>query len=120
MSNLRLAPMTSWVEAMAYLNGSYGPKKIGHNTYLRRIGGAMVVRYRETDIVTYLPGGSIEIDHGGWATPTTVNRLNILTPNGIRFNHRWTRSPYSAWVLVTVNGETQELVRNAILKPVNA
>ena len=89
MSNLRLATMRSWHEANTFL-GKRDSKKVGHNTYARRIARLteedegveydIAIRYHSTDIVTYHPDGSITLNTGGWDTTTTTNRMQMLTP----------------------------------------
>jgi hypothetical protein len=54
--------------------------KIMHNTTLRCEGDSYIIRYHETDIITYEPDGSILIDCDGWLTSTTKHRLNEFTP----------------------------------------
>lgn len=50
---------------------------IAHNTYLeRRDGGGYAVRLHDTYVVTFYSDGSVELDSGGWQTPTTRDRMN--------------------------------------------
>lgn len=109
MSNLRLASMQSYTEADEFL-GQRTSKKVGHNTWARRLRVPtetdtpefdIAVRYHETDIVTYHHDGTITVHDGGWATATTVNRINMLTPAHFRVNHRSKRSTGDAWIIVT-------------------
>ncbi len=39
-------------------------------------GGVMRVTYHDTDVVTVYPNGRIDLDNGGWFTPTTKVRMN--------------------------------------------
>lgn len=39
-----------------------------------------VVRLHQTDVVTYLPHGDIEVATGGWRTVTTKRRIEDYTP----------------------------------------
>jgi hypothetical protein len=38
--------------------------------------GAIRVTYHGTDVVTIHPNGAIDLDTGGWFTPTTKTRMN--------------------------------------------
>ena len=53
----------------------YKVGKVG--TKVRRgNGGALVVAYHGTPVVTVSEGGKITLDHGGWMTATTKTRMN--------------------------------------------
>lgn len=70
--------------AAAKALGNREERAIAHNTTIRRQGGDIIVRYYETDIVTYHPDGRITLRDGGWSTATTIKRLHALTPAGVR------------------------------------
>lgn len=54
----------------------------GRSTRLEsREGGAIAVRYHNTDVVTYIDNGLIALDSGGWRTVTTKARLNEYLPH---------------------------------------
>ena len=38
--------------------------------------GVRRVTYHATDVVTVYPNGRIDLNHGGWQTPTTKTRMN--------------------------------------------
>jgi len=42
--------------------------------------GVRYIRLHDTDILQFLPDGSILIDTGGWNTPTTRDRINTYLP----------------------------------------
>lgn len=54
-------------------------RKVTHNTYLIRRSEGIALRLHDTDIVTYLPGGDIILNSGGWQTVTTKQRMNAYT-----------------------------------------
>lgn len=60
-------------------------RKIGNNTYLERRNSshpkytgipAIAIRLHGTDIVTFYASGDVELNSGGWKTPTTKQRIN--------------------------------------------
>jgi hypothetical protein len=68
-------------------------KKIGDNTYLffeKRasmgyppiLEGPIVVKLYQTPILTYYPNGEVDVNFGGYMTPTTFSRINNLVPYG--------------------------------------
>lgn len=78
----------SWEQARALFDradkrrgGARG--KVAHNTtveerrYMRHSGNesSYAVRLHSTDVVTFHPDGSIELNTGGWQTPTTRDRM---------------------------------------------
>lgn len=51
-------------------------KKVGNNSYLHKVDGDKVAyKLHETDIVIFSPK-EIELNSGGWQTPTTKDRIN--------------------------------------------
>jgi hypothetical protein len=40
--------------------------------------GRRVIRYHDTDILTFYPDGSVKLLHDGWDTRTTKDRMNAL------------------------------------------
>lgn len=58
--------------------------KVAHNTYIRAVpcidradgSPAYAVRFRNTDVVTFMPDNVVVLDTGGWQTPTTRDRMN--------------------------------------------
>lgn len=62
------------------------------NTYLLRednaFGDIFYVRYHATNILAFLPDGSVKVNNGGWYTVTTKQRLNEYLPYGYRISQR--------------------------------
>lgn len=57
--------------------GNKSVKKIGYNTVIRRIDDFTIgVRYHSTDILKVDPTNIVKVNHGGFDTPTTKDRLN--------------------------------------------
>lgn len=55
--------------------------KLHKNVYLEpRSDGKIAVKYHDTDIVIYHPDGKIELDNGGWQTPSTKKNLGTYSP----------------------------------------
>lgn len=106
MSNLKFkATFTDYAGADKFL-GNADERVLGHNTRVRRVDShTIAVRYHETDIVTYATTFTL-VDHGGWGTVTTANRLHMLTPDGVRFNCK----RKDETIIVTLsNGEVYDL-----------
>lgn len=66
----------------AYANDRH---KLCHNTYVRQyqspmkgVGRVYAVRYHNTDIATFYPDDTVELNTNGWDTTTTKRRLNEL------------------------------------------
>lgn len=53
-------------------------KPIANNTrlYIRGTAGAIAMRLHNTDVVTFLPGGTLYLNSGGWRTVTTKDRIS--------------------------------------------
>ena len=83
--------------------GDENDMKIGHKTYLYRINngvGGFGITYHDTTIITIdhifhaelsYDGDVYTLNHGGWDTPTTKDRMNKLLPNARvnQVNHIW-------------------------------
>lgn len=75
-----MTTLRSYADAIAFLKGKE-QRKIGHKCYLVLRGNdAVAVRYHNTDIVTYYPNGSININNGGYRTVTTKRNINRYSP----------------------------------------
>lgn len=86
MSDYSKRVPSTYSEAVDMLNGRKIKKNILNNTDLiRRIDGKIVLRYWSTEIVSYLPDGSMILTTGGYRTATTVRRLNAVAPLGVAF-----------------------------------
>jgi len=58
-------------------------KKVAHNTVeYARADGTRVIRLHLTDIVEFLPDGSVRLNTSGFKTHTTKDRLNQYIPKG--------------------------------------
>lgn len=58
-------------------------RKVGNNTYAERRGDRIAIRLHSTDVVTFLPDGSIMLNTGGWYSVTTKDRMNSYLPGGV-------------------------------------
>lgn len=77
MAQLTVSPR-NLSEARSALAG-WSSKKIGHNTELRDLGTHVVATLHGNHIVRYMEEG-VEASWAGWASNTTRDRLNQLTP----------------------------------------
>lgn len=48
------------------------------------------IRLHNTDVVTYLPGGQIILNSGGWPTVTTQDRISSFSPARVGIQQRYT------------------------------
>lgn len=67
--------------AMAETLGKRDSRKIANNTYLTRrttSGSAIAVHLHGTDVATVDPDGTVTLNHAGWTTPTTAERLRTF------------------------------------------
>jgi hypothetical protein len=73
--------MQTYEEANAVLTGRcQEQRKVGNNTWLIRRGDNIAVRLHRTDVVTYMPDGTIRLNTGGWQSVTTKARMCEYTP----------------------------------------
>lgn len=73
----------SYKEAVARL-GKRETINVANNTKLIRLeNGDVAVRLHKTDIITYHKNGAISLDHGGWQTRVTRDRMVRFTPTHI-------------------------------------
>lgn len=71
------------MEAYRELDGIIGKretKKIQHNTYARREGADIVIRFHNTDILRYHEDGTVTLAAEGWHTTTTAQRFAEWLP----------------------------------------
>lgn len=62
-------------------------RKIDNNTWRHTdAGGVEHIRLHHTDIITFLPGGKVRLDSGGYKTVTTKDRWNKNLPYRIYSN----------------------------------
>lgn len=67
---------TTYAEAREVLAGR-SSRVIAHNTRLLDLGrDGVALRLHSTSVVTFVPGGSLVLDSGGWRTVTTKDRIN--------------------------------------------
>ncbi len=75
-----------------FLNGR-AHRKVANNTYARlEDDGRIVVKYHDTDILTFFPNGEVEYQSGGWLTYTTKDRFNRFGAHGVQISQdkgRW-------------------------------
>ena len=74
---------TTFREGYAELNETLGKResrKLAHNTYARREGDAIVVRFHATDIIEYPGDDTVILRAGGWHTVTTARRFADYLP----------------------------------------
>lgn len=45
--------------------------------------GTEAIRLHNTDVVTFMPSGEIQLNSGGWRTPTTKERINKFANTGM-------------------------------------
>lgn len=58
-------------------------RKIGANTYVKRYGDNSIgVIFYQTRILYYRPNGEVDVNFGGFMSPTTFSRINSLIPYG--------------------------------------
>lgn len=70
------------------LNGR-NSRKVENNTYVtRQLGGAVALRFHQTDILTAAPDGTVTVTSGGWRTVTTKARLNEFLGDGLGISQR--------------------------------
>ncbi|MFA5186659.1 MAG: hypothetical protein WC551_09305 [Patescibacteria group bacterium] len=106
--------INAYQEAAALL-GKRESRKLANNTYMvRDTDKQITIRLHATSIITFLAGGKIILDSGGWKTPTTKDRLNmgpwrIEQAGGIWYLH------YEGMESVFYDGIT--LYRGKIVKP---
>jgi len=75
----------SYAEAVKVLNGRT-TRRLNHNTKIERRGDtAIAIKLHDTDIVTWVTtdaGDVVILDHGGWPTMVTKDRINHCLPDG--------------------------------------
>ena len=88
------AEIHSYADALAFLEarGSRS-EKLAANMYVTAGGPAedpykqiWIILYRTT-VLCYRRDGKFWADNGGWNTPTTSTRLNMVAPRGWFFSH---------------------------------
>lgn len=73
------ATVQSWFGAQTFLAGGRRAKDdrpIENNTRVHKVGNNFAVKLHDTDVVTYFPDGTVELNSGGWRTMTTKARIN--------------------------------------------
>lgn len=108
----------TWADADARL-GKRASLNIGwHTKLLRYDNGRIAVRYHDTDVVTYLPDGRVELRTGGWKSQTTKRRMEdysaayVWSDNGI-----WYVKPRSEGSPWSGNGTSYLFAEGVILHP---
>ena len=104
--------MTTYAE-LDELLGKRDSRKVGNNTYVKRMVDGIAVRLHATDILFFHPNETVTMDVDGWHTPTTLNRLNQYLPAGVRVS-----SNRSVWYL-SLPGGTVPYVDGAVISCLN-
>lgn len=75
-------PKTYDYEGWQVVLGDRESRRIGNNTYVERVGdhGEVAIRLHRTNVVTFRKDGAIDLNTGGWFTPTTKDRINAALP----------------------------------------
>jgi len=60
--------------------GTRDTRKLAHNTYARRDGSDIIIRFHATDILTYHGDDTVTLAAGGWHTVTTARRFADYLP----------------------------------------
>ena len=56
-------------------------RKVANNTWFARLkNGVNIYKFHDTEIIRVLPTGHIHLNHGGWQSSTTKNRMNVPQP----------------------------------------
>lgn len=94
--------INSFASALAYLKGKADRPLDGRSTRLVHLldndEETIVVRYHNTNVITYRPDGSVEYESGGWRTLTTKDRMNAYGAEGWKI---W--SVKGVWKIGTVD-----------------
>ncbi len=70
----------------------YNSRKLGNNTYLKRLGNNIAVVLHNTIILTITQNDKLVLNTGGWYTVTTKNRINRYLPSYVSLyqeNYQW-------------------------------
>lgn len=81
MARTKSNPM-NYNKCREILNGQ-AVKKIAGNTWIYDYGTQYVIRFHDTDIVTFFQDGSVIVRNGGYKTATTKARINEYLGLGI-------------------------------------
>lgn len=75
----RISMKESHADLMIRLAPDHKIEKVANNTFKRvEADGTIVYRLHRTDIVTVKPNGRVILNSGGWLSPTTKDRFNML------------------------------------------
>jgi hypothetical protein len=73
--------MSTYTQVAERLTGrNHDSRKVANNTYMVRHDDSIGIVLHNTEIVTFFPDGTIALDHGGWRTNTTKERINSWAP----------------------------------------
>ena len=113
-----------WIRAISELTGRCkNSRKVGNHTYLKRVylnhdkdnsNDAVAVHFHRTDVLTFFPDGSININTGGWNTVTTKDRINTFFAGRIWSEHGHAFVSYDGQTVAMVGG-TSARVENGVL-----
>ncbi|HED37845.1 MAG TPA: hypothetical protein ENI76_06335 [Ignavibacteria bacterium] len=57
-------------------------KVVAHMTTLTAVNGGIALIYHTTRVITWYKNGTIQLQHGGYLSPTTKRRINAYIPFG--------------------------------------
>lgn len=84
---------SSYAEGIAAL-GRRESRKVATNTTMRRAGDAVIIRHWSTDILEHYADGWTVVTLNGWATVTTLARVNGALPGPFRIGSAGKRGTY--------------------------
>ena len=94
--SLEIADLADCITILAKARDQYAGKPLAKNVRLVRRGNDCVIRYYQTDVVTYHADGTLTLRNGGWDTISTRDVIIAFSPVYIEGGKgQWT---------VTVNG----------------
>ena len=86
----RISMKESHADLMVRLAPDHRIEKVANNTYKRvEKDGTIVYRLHRTDIVTIKPNGRVTLNSGGWLSPTTKDRFNMILDIHTRQGGSW-------------------------------
>mgnify|MGYP000880764450 CR=1 FL=1 len=85
------ASIGSFDDALDFLDDDY-ERDLGPQMVVKRNGLGPFIDYLsvvlyDTEIIRYYPDGTFSVDNGGFNTPTTRARLNMVLPRGYHAYH---------------------------------
>ena len=106
--SVEIADLADCITILAKARDQYAGKPLAKNVRLIRRGNDCVIRYYQTDVVTYHPDGTLTLRHGGWDTISTRDVINAFSPV-------YVEGTKGAWT-VTVNGNRHPFIDGMIVR----